>query len=751
MKKIFVKRMFGMMRRAAWPVVLLIGLCCLGGPALGSVVGQRPLLVILVEYSDTTFTIPQFRSHFAARIFGPADPCITNYFSETSHGAFTYVAATAGETDGTADGLIYVKMQFSKDAIPEDGALYRRMVLQAADPFFNYALYDANGDGDIDDSELTVLVIHATGGETGKTAAADAVATSDKVRIPGLTVPVISDLAPNYILYHELSHAVEYSGATLQDRYNLRDGLRQTARMWEVDGAGTITPRRGKTSEIALELAATGFGGAVNVVAYRDQNGQLSLAAYDLTPETGPLVGPIARAGVASDLSVTQLTVLRAVTACRLADGRLRLIVWDMNFDWEFSRRGDFTVGNASDIEVVAVSSSRVVVAFRSDEGRLKLIAFDVRRNGSLVRRGSYVGGEAEEINILSLSSSRVVTALRTAEKTLKVICFDLSADGEFTRRGDYEAGGATDIDLTQISLRRVATSLRQESGNIEVIIFNVDGQGVVTRLGFWEGDPVCDKNIQCTGRSEPIPSDFTSRTSIVGGLSFRRLAVAWIDPHKFMQIRTLAYTEDGMTLTAVGSHATTGTDTYLSTRLLKVAGTVFTTVSQKDGQVWTGNHFGMLGGHTDNNIVHFDPYTKMKLGWLPYTEIGNSTWYSLLPMGSPAAQAVILRVPGHRETEYFILEVRSRDSVYESGLKDEGLAIWHIDEEKVYPHPFASLEWLGGSPETALWSAADTNLKRYSGRTSPAGSRWSDFTLSGIVIRRISEFPGGLSFEVDF
>jgi hypothetical protein len=140
-----------------------------------------------------------------------------------------------------------------------------------------------------------------------------------------------------------------------------------------------------------------------------------------------------------------------------------------------------------------------------------------------------------------------------------------------------------------------------------------------------------------------------------------------------------------------------------------------------------------------------------MKLGWLPYTPIGNSTSYSLLPMGYFAAQAVILRVPGHRETEFFILEVRSRDSVYESGLKDEGLAIWHIDEEKVYPHPFASLEWLGGSPETALWSAADTDLKRYSGRTSPAGSRWSDFTLSGIVIRKICEFPGGLSFDVDF
>jgi hypothetical protein len=112
----------------------------------------------------------------------------------------------------------------------------------------------------------------------------------------------------------------------------------------------------------------------------------------------------------------------------------------------------------------------------------------------------------------------------------------------------------------------------------------------------------------------------------------------------------------------------------------------------------------------------------------------------------------VVLRVPGHRETEYFILEVRNRDSVYEVALNDEGLAIWHVDEEKAYPHPFVSLEWLGGSSETALWSADDADLLHYSGRSDPAGSRWSDFRLSGVAIRSIEGFdPGGISFVIRF
>jgi hypothetical protein len=119
--------------------------------------------------------------------------------------------------------------------------------------------------------------------------------------------------------------------------------------------------------------------------------------------------------------------------------------------------------------------------------------------------------------------------------------------------------------------------------------------------------------------------------------------------------------------------------------------------------------------------------------------------------------QAIILRDPNHRASEYFIVEYRSRASLYDAGVSDEGLAIWHIDEERVYdndreePEPFVSLEWLGGSPEMALWAPRDVNLQLYDDSSSPAGSRWNDFTTSGIRISRIQDFEGGLSFDFAF
>lgn len=744
--------MSSMTRRAAWPLGLIIALCSLGSPEARPVTGQRPLLVIMVEYSDSTFASPQFRSGYEARIFGPGDPCVTAYFNETSHGSFTYIAATTGETEGAADGLVRVTMNVSVHNLP-DG--YRRDALALADPYFNYGAYDTDRDGTIENSELAVLVIQANGGdEAGKVREADAVVL-DKVSLGNLPVAVISEFVPDYTLYHELAHLVDYFGYTGDDLYNLRDGLKIHAMKWDVAAGGGVAPGASRYEEIALELDASQLGTNLGVAAYRNQNGQLSLAAYDLVSERYPVIGPIARAGVAADLSVAQLSTLRAVTAFQLQDGRFKLIVWDMDFNWTWTRRGDYTGGHASDLAVTAVSSSRVVLALRTNGGLLKLVAFDVSRGGDLTRLGSLVpGDEASEINLLKLSSTRVVAAFRTAGGNLKVLSVDLSNAGEFTVQGELTADAASDIDLAQVSLRRVVTSSRQESGTLAVRLFNISRAGLVTQLGSWEGGAVCDSSVQCTGKSDPITSDRTPRTSIIGGLAHRRLAVAWIDTDKLMQVRTLAYAEDWLTLTEVGSY--TSEDTYLSTRLVWISGSSFATFAQIDGQVWTGNHFGLLGGSTRDRLVHFDPYTKLKLGWLPYTEIsgspGSSAAYSLLPMGSGSAQAVILRVPGHRETEYFILEVRNRDSVYESALNDEGLAIWHVDEEKPYPHPFVSLEWLGGSSETALWSADEADLLRYSGRSNPAGSRWSDFSLSGISVRGIEGFdPGGISFVIRF
>ena len=142
---------------------MLFFLLWLAPANFAAVTGERPLLVILVEYRDQKFDDRSYLSNFKSRIFGPAEPNVTEYYRETSHGHFTYVAAISGERYGDADGMVSVLMDVLEADHPE-GAEYRRQVLTLADPLFNYSRYDSNGDGTVQDSELAVLMIQANGG-----------------------------------------------------------------------------------------------------------------------------------------------------------------------------------------------------------------------------------------------------------------------------------------------------------------------------------------------------------------------------------------------------------------------------------------------------------------------------------------------------------------------------------------------------------------------------------------------------------
>ena len=110
----------------------------------------------------------------------------------------------------------------------------------------------------------------------------------DGVSLDGMGVAVVSDDAPNYTLFHELGHLVDFGGYAI-DLYNQRDGIQQQLVMWEVDANGAITRRASRTSEIALEVDATGYGTGYAVAAYRDQNGELSLANYAISSANSPV------------------------------------------------------------------------------------------------------------------------------------------------------------------------------------------------------------------------------------------------------------------------------------------------------------------------------------------------------------------------------------------------------------------------------------------------------------------------------
>lgn len=121
------------------------------------------------------------------------------------------------------------------------------------------------------------------------------------------------------------------------------------------------------------------------------------------------------------------------------------------------------------------------------------------------------------------------------------------------------------------------------------------------------------------------------------------------------------------------------------------------------DGAVWDAyadwnlpdpiTAFTLYGG--DYGPLHVPAWHKMKMGWMePYTDVIVPTrdgWYEL-PSLETSPSAILLHDPAHGEHEYFVVENRWAGDSYDdtspgdptvpSGLQDEGLVVWHIDEK---------------------------------------------------------------------
>jgi M6 family metalloprotease-like protein len=121
--------------------------------------GDQPVLVILAEFNDRTAQTQA--AAWRGRFFGETNS-VRNYWSEASYGALNLTAAT--ESSGTANDGVVGWVQLNRAHPRNDPAANRqtaRDAILAADPFVNYASYDANGNGKISASELHVVVIPA--------------------------------------------------------------------------------------------------------------------------------------------------------------------------------------------------------------------------------------------------------------------------------------------------------------------------------------------------------------------------------------------------------------------------------------------------------------------------------------------------------------------------------------------------------------------------------------------------------------
>lgn len=120
---------------------------------------DRPMLVIYVQFTDVTYPAGLDAAYVANRFFGPF-PSVANYFSDDSFGRL--ILSPAAETDAANngavnDGVVAVTIASNKATFTALTASdQNKQILQAADPFVNFAAFDANSSGAITDDELVV-------------------------------------------------------------------------------------------------------------------------------------------------------------------------------------------------------------------------------------------------------------------------------------------------------------------------------------------------------------------------------------------------------------------------------------------------------------------------------------------------------------------------------------------------------------------------------------------------------------------
>ncbi len=170
----------------------------------------------------------------------------------------------------------------------------------------------------------------------------------------------------------------------------------------------------------------------------------------------------------------------------------------------------------------------------------------------------------------------------------------------------------------------------------------------------------------------------------------------------------------------------------------------------------------------------HYDPFAKMKFGWVSPRIVLNSGWYDFTAIET-SYRVWVLMDPNKGNNEYFMIENRSIAGTYDHRLPDEGLAVWHIIEDHtVYnalpcPAGMDPVVWSATQQgkqwsrlgvrmirpvitsfdnNKALWDGSDpeTGYDLLSNDPNPDHSelRWADGTASGFEIRSISA-PGNV------
>lgn len=203
--------------------------------------------------------------------------------------------------------------------------------------------------------------------------------------------------------------------------------------------------------------------------------------------ERGP-IGELAISGV----QLTQSGLF--VTAVTNAAGRLQILIWA---NAETTPRHVEEFGPASDVAVAPLLEKRILVAVRDADGRLRVIAFQVAEDGrGLTRLGTEVGPKIQSVEAagtMGFNFGGVAIAARLDDGQVLTSGAGIK-DGKLVIKGGDIFGRADRLAISQ-SLGPVV-AMRDQQGELRLIAISIEGDFEPVRLSTAIGGPIADVDV---------------------------------------------------------------------------------------------------------------------------------------------------------------------------------------------------------------------------------------------------------------
>jgi M6 family metalloprotease-like protein len=172
----------------------------LTGNNLPSLTSNRPLLVILADYSDLTHNASYDKNYYENMMWGPK-PSLSTYYSEVSYGKFTFIPGAV---------IGWYPIDANQSWVIHNPREYVIKAVNAADEDFDYAMYDTNNDGVVTNEELTLVIVFPS--NTTKLSSwcgftEHEITTNDGVLVEG-EFCLVNEWDCMGVFAHELGHAI---------------------------------------------------------------------------------------------------------------------------------------------------------------------------------------------------------------------------------------------------------------------------------------------------------------------------------------------------------------------------------------------------------------------------------------------------------------------------------------------------------------------------------------------------------------